>query len=255
MGMEPDSEQSRFVTPRRVGRWLLAGGVVVLPTVIGLTGRRATGLQWLMVAASGAIAIALAVIASRSEFDRRLEAAAATELAVDLEWRLQVALGDAVTPIGNLVGRIAVEHENREALKGQLRQNIVDAAAQLCGPERTRAALFELADAVMRLTAWTGRAEEPREVFARGDPNGDTAHALVAARDYVFVEDVQAPPSDVNIRPEAGYRTFLAVAVYAADKNFGMLTVDAPEPGTLDSGDVDVARALAQLLGAGLAIQ
>jgi GAF domain-containing protein len=48
--------------------------------------------------------------------------------------------------------------------------------------------------------------------------------------------------------------TYLGVAVYAGTKNLGILCVDAPQPGSLEESDVDIAAALAQMLGPGLAL-
>jgi hypothetical protein len=42
------------------------------------------------------------------------------------------------------------------------------------------------------------------------------------------------------------------MAVFCGDQNLGMLSVDAPESYAFDDTDLNVMRAMAQLLGAGL---
>ena len=48
------------------------------------------------------------------------------------------------------------------------------------------------------------------------------------------------------------YRSFISVAVFCADQDLGMLSVDAPEGHAFDETDLNVMRAMAQLLRAGL---
>jgi putative methionine-R-sulfoxide reductase with GAF domain len=40
--------------------------------------------------------------------------------------------------------------------------------------------------------------------------------------------------------------------VFCGEQNLGMLSVDAPEPNAFDETDLNVMRAMAQLIGAGL---
>ena len=87
-----------------------------------------------------------------------------------------------------------------------------------------------------------------------GDRRGQEALLLVRFHDYLLVDDVRGDelPRGAEPRPGAGYRSFISVAVFCAEENLGMLSVDAPEPHAFDETDLNVMRALAQLLGAGL---
>jgi len=77
---------------------------------------------------------------------------------------------------------------------------------------------------------------------------------LVRFHDFLLVDDVRAEtlPRGAEPRPGATYRSFISVAVFCGEESLGMLSVDAPEPSAFDETDLNVMRAMAQLLGAGL---
>jgi GAF domain-containing protein len=207
----------------------------------------------------GAIAVAVPLYL-KSQRELRQEAAtlSAETLAIEMDTKLHLILGDVMTPIAEVVGRIhqASGEPDRSSLRGQLKQLVVEAVAHLCGSERTRAIFFELKGGVMRPEAWTGRADPPHTVFtdSADDRRGQEALLLVAHHDYLLVDDTEseAVPEAVPARPGSQYRSFISLAVFCGDQDFGMLTVDAPEPGAFDETDLNVMRAMAQLLGTGL---
>jgi hypothetical protein len=214
--------------------------------------------DWGLVVA-GAVAVAIPLwIKSRRELRQEAEARSAEALAVETDAKLRLVVGDVVTPIAEVVGRVhqAASKAERESLRGQLRQLVVEAVANLCDGERARATFFELQDGQMRAAAWFGRADQPTTVFtdAPDDRRGQEALLLVRFHDYLLVDDVRAEelPRGAEPRPGAGYRSFISVSVFCADDNLGMLSVDAPEPDAFDETDLNVVRAMAQLLGAGL---
>jgi GAF domain-containing protein len=141
-------------------------------------------------------------------------------------------------------------------LRGKLMQMVVDAAANLCDAERTRAVFFELHEQAMRPAAWSGRSDAPSAIFTRelGDRRGQEVHLLVEHHDYLVIDDLHAErlPPGVLQYPSAGYQAFISVAVFSGQRNFGLLTVDAPEAYAFTEVDPQIMRALAQLLGAGL---
>jgi hypothetical protein len=214
--------------------------------------------RWALVAA-GAVAVAIPLaIKSRRELRQEAEARSAETIAIEADTKLRLVVGDVVTPIAEVVGKVhqAATETERGALRGQLRQLIVEAAANLCDGERARATFFELDGGEMRATAWFGRGDQPGTVFtdAPDDRRGQEALLLVRFHDYLLVDDVRAEalPRGAEPRPGATYRSFISVAVFCAEENLGMLSVDAPEPYAFDETDLNVMRAMAQLLGAGL---
>jgi GAF domain-containing protein len=207
----------------------------------------------------GAVAVAVPLyVKSRRELRQDAATRSAEALAIEMDTKLHLILGDVITPIAEVVGRIhqAGGEPERSSLRGQLKQLVVEAVAHLCGTERTRAIFFELRGRTMRPEAWTGRADPPHTVFTDqfGDRRGQEALLLVEHHDFLMVHDVdsEAVPPGVQARPGSQYRSFISIAVFCGDQDFGMLTVDAPEARAFDETDLNVMRAMAQLLGTGL---
>jgi GAF domain-containing protein len=250
--------------PRRRSRlraYLVAeAGAVALGYAVAVLrdGAPATTGRWGLVVA-GAVAVAVPLwIKSRRELRQEAETRSAETLAIETDAKLRLVVGDVITPIAEVVGRV---HQvsgkgEREALRGQLKQLVVEAAASLCDGERSRATFFELQRGEMRAAAWFGRGDAPSTVFTDDpdDRRGQEALLLVRFHDYLLVDDVRAEelPRGAEPRPGAGYRSFISVSVFCGEQNLGMLSVDAPEPHAFDETDLNVMRAMAQLLGAGL---
>jgi GAF domain len=207
----------------------------------------------------GAVAVAVPLyLKSRRELRQEAATSSAESLAIEMDTKLHLVLGDVMTPIAEVVGRIhqAASDADRSSLRGQLKQLVVEAAAHLCGSQRTRAIFFELRGHVMRPEAWTGRSDPPNTVFTdqQSDRRGREALLLVHQHDFLMVDDIadESLPVPVRPRPNAGYKAFISMSVFSGDQDFGMLTVDAPDTHAFDDTDLNVLRAMAQLLGAGL---
>jgi GAF domain-containing protein len=206
----------------------------------------------------GAVAVAIPLyLKSRRELRQEAATRSAESLAIEMDTKLHLVLGDVMTPIAEVVGRIHQAGEpERSSLRGQLKQLVVEAASQLCGSERTRAIFFQLRGSTLRPEAWIGRSDPPSTLFTdqAGDQRGRDALTLVTEHDFLQVDDVrdEGVPASLRPRPNAGYQAFISVAVFSGEQDFGMLTVDAPEPYAFDDTDLSVLRAMAQLLGAGL---
>jgi GAF domain-containing protein len=253
--VEPARRRSRLRTYLLVeaGAVALGYGVAVLRD-----GAPATGGGWALVVA-GAVAVAVPLLVkSRRELRQELETRSAETLAIETDAKLRLVVGDVVTPIAEVVGRV---HQTsgkgeRESLRGQLKQLVVEAVASLCDGERARAIFFQLERGEMRAAAWFGRGDPPTTVFTDDpdDRRGQEALLLVRFHDYLLVDDVRADelPRGAEPRPGAGYRSFISISVFCGEQNLGMLSVDAPEPHAFDETDLNVMRAMAQLLGAGL---
>jgi hypothetical protein len=236
-----------------------AGAVALGYAVAALRdGPPASAGRWGLVAA-GAVAVAVPLwVKSRRELRQEAETRSAETLAIETDAKLRLVVADVIAPIAEVVGRV---HQTsgkgeRESLRGQLKQLVVEAAASLCDGERTRATFFELDRGEMRAAAWFGRGDAPTTVFtdAPDDRRGQEALLLVRFHDYLLVDDVRAEPlpRGAEPRPGAGYRSFISVSVFCGEQNLGMLSVDAPEANAFDETDLNVMRAMAQLLGAGL---
>jgi hypothetical protein len=241
-----------FLTWRRVIEWCLIPLAFILLRFVPQ--RPITLAQWLLLSVAALLFASPVVLSSYREYVKGQAARSAGELAVEYRLRLGLTLGEAITPMGDLLGRIAGgRRDERAVLLGQLRQRGVDATASLATPDRARAVFFLLDGKKLRPAAWAGRPEPPRAELAGGDPAGDAAYLLVERHDRILVRDTRDPEA-VDFGLGGDYRTYLSVAVYAGPKNFGMLSVDAPEPESLEESDLDITTALAQTLGAGLAM-
>ena len=220
-------------------------------------GAPATGGGWALMAA-GAVAVGVPLwVKSRRELRQELETRSAETLAIETDAKLRLVVGDVVTPIAEVVGRVhQTSGKERESLRGQLRQLVVEAAASLCDGERARAIFWKLERGEMRARAWFGRGDPPTTVFTDhpDDRRGQEALLLVRFHDYLLIDDVRAEELSrgAEPRPGATYRSFISVSVFCGEQNLGMLSVDAPEPHAFDETDLNVMRAMAQLLGAGL---
>jgi GAF domain-containing protein len=220
-------------------------------------GAPASGGGWALVVA-GAVAVGVPLwVKSRRELRQELETRSAETLAIETDAKLRLVVGDVVTPIAEVVGRVhQTSGKERESLRGQLRQLVVEAAASLCDGERARAIFWKLERGEMRAGAWFGRGDAPTTVFTDhpDDRRGQEALLLVRFHDYLLIDDVRAEelPRGAEPRPGATYRSFISVSVFCGEQNLGMLSVDAPEPHAFDETDLNVMRAMAQLLGAGL---
>ena len=245
----------------RLGTYLVAEAFAVAlgyGVVVLRDGAPDTAWSWALVAA-GAVAVAIPMwIKSRRELRQEAEARSAEMLAIEIDTKLRLVVGDVVTPIAEVVGKVhqAGTRTERESLRGQLKQLVVEAVANLCDGERARATFFALGDGEMRAAAWFGRGDPPTTVFTDepGDRRGQEALLLVRFHDYLLLDDVRAEelPRGAEPRPGASYRSFISVSVFCGEENLGMLSVDAPEPYAFDESDLNVMRAMAQLLGAGL---
>jgi GAF domain-containing protein len=254
-GPPPASPGSRLRAYIALEACAVALGYVVSVLWVGLP---AGPSRWALVAC-GAVAVAVPLwIKSRRELRQEAEARSAEAIAIEADTKLRLVVGDVTTPIAEVVGKVhqAATEAERGSLRGQLGQLIVEAAANLCDGERARATFFELHGGEMRATAWFGRGDQPETVFteAPADRRGHEALLLVRFHDFLLVDDVRAEtlPRGAEPRPGATYRSFISVAVFCGDQNLGMLSVDAPEPHAFDDTDLNVVRAMAQLLGAGL---
>lgn len=231
--------------------WLEVAAVVGGYVAAALAGPAEIRWRLTLLVAGGACVAVPVYLKSRRELAAQRARWSAEQLAIEYEARLAATLGDVVTPIASLLGSLGdAALRERTIVAAQLTQAVVDAAARLCGAERTRSIYYTLSGDALVPSAWTGRADRPTRVFLRGrDDAGDVAHGLVEHRDSLLVTDV-GPGGDAT----SEYRAFLSVAVFADGRAFGLLTVDAPDAGGLDETDLMVTRALAHLLGAGLAV-
>lgn len=207
-------------------------------------------------AASALLAFLIPTIAQRRE-RRRFQAA--HEARIDARTEMRMALSDALDPIVRHLGRIAAAtRRDRETLRSQAVPFVLNAATQVIGPERARACWFVLEDTrpvQLRPETCVGRAGSEREAYLAGTRRGDDLLRMIEYDEDRFYPDVdEAPPVGWDVTAPHDFKTFACVPVISGNVAYGMLTLDAPEPGQLTRDDVRLLRLLAGMLGNALAI-
>jgi GAF domain-containing protein len=232
---------------------------VGLATWLGMqAGAAVTDRQWWVLGAVAASVTAAGVPAYEQIRKERLRAQA-QRAAVDAAVAMQVTMNDALDPIVRQLGRVATAggRREREALQGGMVAMVVDSAAHLAGSGRVRASLFRFEPGTPRVLVpaqYSGRVDDPLEPIAEGTAEGDLVFGMIRHNQHLFCPDLDTEPA-AGWRPAAPqtYRSFAAVPVAAGQNAFGMLMVDALEPGGIRRTDVPLIRLLAGLLADALA--
>lgn len=247
---------------RLPNRALITGAVVCAVTawVCGPVANLTSGwalVSWLAAGAvltAGAVGLPL-VVDAKVRRERDLLA----EHSVRTQEQVLLAVQDTLDPFVNLLARIstAATEAERAPLRAAAILGLVEAGAQLIGPDRARVSYYEL-DAgpprALRPSPFSaGRAPAPTKVFVSGTREGEDVLSLIDHGEHRFVADVAATPPPGWTGTEHGYRTFISVPVGTEATKYGMLTVDAPEPGDLAITDLHVVWFLAALLTTALA--
>jgi GAF domain-containing protein len=232
---------------------------VGLATWLGMqAGAAVVDRQWWTLGAVAASVTAAGVPAYEQIRKERLRAQA-QRAAVDAAVAMQVTMNDALDPIVRQLGRVATAggRREREALQEGMVAMVVDSAAHLAGSGRVRASLFRFGPGAPRALVpaqYSGRVDDPLEPITDGTVEGDLVFGMIRHNQHLFCPDLdaEAPPGWRMTAPQT-YKSFAAVPVAAGQNAFGMLMVDALEPGGIRRTDVPLIRLLAGLLADALA--
>lgn len=244
-------------------RWVapVFTGVFVVTTSVSGTlasdARGATKVTWVVIQAVTALLAFL--IPTVAQVRERRRSRAAEEARVQARMEMRMALNDALDPIVRHVGRVAAAgRRERDALRSQAVPFVLNAATEVIGPRRARACWFLLEDTRprrLRPEACVGRAGSAHAEFVEGTRRGDDVLAMIENDEDRFCANTEEqPPPGWDPTLAHDYKTFVAVPVISADVAYGMLTLDAPEPGNLNRDDARLLRLLAGLLANALAI-
>ncbi len=145
-------------------------------------------------------------------------------------------------------------------LQERVRWMVVKTAAEIIGPDQgTRSCYFDLEAGPPKKLVPTmyhaGRVGNTRSTFIEGTPGGDDAIAMVESNGHRLCTDTGIDPPPGWNNKTRDYRTFISVAVVAGNTAYGMLTVDALNPGDLEERDVDVLAVMAGLVGIAMAMK
>jgi GAF domain-containing protein len=232
---------------------------VALATWLGMeAGAAVAGRHWWTLGAVAASVTAAGVPAYEQLRKERIRARA-EQAAVDAAVAMRVTMNDALDPIVRQVGRVvsASGSREREARQEAAAAMVVDSAARLVGSGRVRACLFRFAPerpGVLVPAQYSGRVDDPLEPITEGTEQGNLVFGMIRHNQHLFSPDLDAePPAGWHPAAPQTYKSFAAVPVAAGQNAFGMLMVDALEPGGIRRADVPLVRLLAGLLADALA--
>ena len=260
MGMSGDADGNEN-PDRHAAVWVfVALAFVVLAPSASVMAQRTDGgtAAVLFVVQVVATALAFAIPQVQQLAARRGERDAA-EREIDVRVDTRATVNDALDPVLRQLATISVERDEseRNTLVEQVIPFVLEAAAKLIGSERSRSCWFELSeDAVPRLVPvlHAGRSGSPTTTFEPGSDAGDAAITMVLLGEHRICEDIEtAPPPGWDSTKPRDYRTFISVSVIAGDTAFGMLTLDALQPGDLTTDDLHMLELMASALAAALA--
>ena len=253
------SRARRTLHPMGAGRERAWAGVSVAVPIVGAFAAaqflswalRETGAvrAWLFVAsgASLAAAVVIAVVAKVREVKRGATIG-------DAQRRQLVQLRDRLMPLASTTADMA-----RHPI--ELREPYLEGVAKVAAGalartverhvDRPRAVVYLLdADAVpplMRSIGHSGRGERPHP-FVAGTARGDSALDFIDGRRAVFFPDLDRRRPEGYDGTMSDYRTFVSVPIWTETGVYGMVTLDAPAPGSLDEGDVALTELVAELM-------
>lgn len=228
--------------PRRTMLLNVVKGMFAVAAIVGSI--LGTASFWWIILAAFAAAASVAIDALQQKLARDSE--------VDLYVGYREVVHGALAPLSDYLGQLTTEplKAKRHELFGSFRDRVVSSALNLVDGS-TRSAYYKLDREAGELVRRSpGPPDSPRMKFVAGDP--DTAHliALVEKGGYVYIPNVAS--SEISPSVGSEYQSVIAVAVTAGAAHYGLLTVDSPDSDAFERAHVDVMRALAGLLGAGI---
>lgn len=210
--------------------------------------------------------IAFTVPAAReAEAQRRAQLAEDRLLAADVALKLTVS--DALLPVLTSVvnGVDPASSTPNEVAAAETLRMVLGTAVHLCGGGRgrIRACWYEIRGLNSDMpglypAAHIGRGIKPSTEFPKAEPRGQALFELLADDKTELINDlhIEKPINwKATTNGRTSYKTFLAVPVRTDDQVFGIMTVDADQPGVFTEADVDLARLLGVILALALSQQ
>ncbi|MBS9533051.1 GAF domain-containing protein [Mycobacterium sp. M1] len=166
-----------------------------------------------------------------------------------------VTLRDALRPIATAIADMQTSPKDKRRdraneIAGRGAEALALVMARISG---LRSVVYREEGDALNVLECRGRSDRMPQPFRRGDPRGDAAFLSIERREPVFVHDVGngdavAAVDGAYHGSRAGYRTFISAPVADQQRTYGMLTVDAPNPGDLLKSDTYLVMLVADLL-------
>jgi hypothetical protein len=147
---------------------------------------------------------------------------------------------------------VSMQKDEREREAKRAAEKVVDDLRWAFGtvPE-VRTVVYGVSDDGQRMVPLfhAGRPSDPGN-FVRGTPRGDKAFEVLRGKEpYISVRDLDTDRPAQWAGSGAGYRTFITAPIRSREDGFGLLTIDAPTAGTLDSRHARTLSLFAATLG------
>jgi hypothetical protein len=259
------ADPNRFSGPK----WRIGSAAAGVVGALGYLAQIIVGFHipsWLqiVIAAIGTLLIFFSIAIPQWQVqleDRRRKAALATANKAVADYDVQ--LHEALLPLSGLLGQLLAQSNDHDyhVNQARLKQAVVDYAVHNMKGIVPRAMFYQYREyneephrqLVLDGDTWRGRRTRPRPRFASGEDAGNAALALLDTRETRFIKhaDIERPPGWVNGKD---YQTFIQVPVVNGTQKFGLLAVDAINPGDLAERDKRWAELLGQLLSCALAV-
>ncbi|MGQ0776001.1 MAG: GAF domain-containing protein [Pseudonocardiales bacterium] len=247
--------------------WTGGGAALATPVVTTIIPAIQGWMHVGVAALVGALAlVGFAVPAAReAAAERRAQLAEDRLLTADVALKLTVS--DALLPVLTCVvnGIDPASSTPNEVAAAETLRMVLGTAAHLCGGGRgrVRACWYEIrgltsSNPGLYPAAHIGRGVKPSTEFPRAEPRGQALFDLLTNDKAELIDDlnVEKPINwKATTNGRTSYRTFLTVPVRTNDQLFGILTVDADQPGVFTEADVDLARLLGVTLALALSQQ
>lgn len=246
--------------------WLLAITLGLLPTLVAVFtvfGQELNGVaDWVFIGGMVAAIVLNAFLQLLSGWAEKQS----TALDLAEADQLRVTLKDALQPVVEMIADMApMNRADRVATLPRVADKAVGALTKIAAHvERARATVYRLnADGDMHYVSYDGRGEGVQpQPFMRHTLRGERALEMVRNCLDLLVEDIDEHPPDAKkdapppyAGSRSGYKTFISCSITVRSKSYGMVTVDAPNPGDLSANDMQLVGLVADLLGVAFAIE
>lgn len=214
-----------------------------------------TGLEWLTSPFTW-LALLLIIISlalsgwsgKRSSKARRQQSASLT--------RFSHSLADTISVLRSLT-----EDGSSYLAKRRFFESMVREGKSLMPIEAPRICVYELdsmevdsgPSQFLKLTAFGGRSDRPRNEFTAENEHGRVAIEAARSASHKCVDSVDGAGKDIQRHPDAVWESFMIVPLRSNQQPWGMLTIDTTKRTRFTTEHIAVAQLLARFIELGLA--
>lgn len=219
----------------------LVSTATLLGTTGGAAGLATSGWWWILIVVAALLPIPGVFWRKRAGADDERADARERLMEESLPRLLELA---ATTTSQPRAARLRVSESAVHRVVGDLRNAFDDVPG-------VRVVVFRISDDGEQMIPFppAGRNDRPNP-FVRGTERGDKAFAVLEDdKSYVMVPDLSTTAPGEWAGTGDGYLTFITAPIRSLDEGFGLLTVDAPAPGSLEERHGSTLALFASALG------